>query len=212
MGNWFEDQGRDRDAQKGMAALGIVLIVLGGLFLLSEQLNVDWNARGWPMYVIVPGLVLLVAGLAIPHEVGLGIAVPGGMITTVGLLLAYQDYYDQWASWAYVWPLVAPGSVGVTMTAHGILHRSMDLLDAGLRTAAVGLGLFVGFGLFFVNVIRIDNGRQPEILQRGLPILAIALGLLIVAVALLPRRSGGESGSSTAGSTPPDSSSQWQRK
>jgi hypothetical protein len=202
MGDWFEDRDRDRDARWGMAALGIVLIVLGGLFLVSEQLNVDWHAQGWPMYVIVPGVVLLVAGLAIPHEAGLGMAIPGGMITTVGLLLAYQYYNDQWASWAYVWALVVPGSVGVTLSLYGILHRRIDLLDAGLRAAAVGLGLFVAFGLFFVNVVGIGHGRQPEILQRGLPILAIALGVLIVVVNLLPRRS----------EPSPDNADEWQRK
>jgi hypothetical protein len=63
----------------------------------------------------------------------------------------------------------------------------MDLLDAGLRTAATGLGLFVGFGLFFENLIGIDRNHQSTVLQNGLPFLAVALGVLIVLMNLLPR-------------------------
>jgi hypothetical protein len=200
MGSQWEERGYDTDARKGMAALGLVLIVLGGLFLLSEQIHIDWGGRGWPLYVIVPGVVLLVLGLAIPNEAGLGMAIPGGIITAVGLLLAYQEYNDAYASWAYAWTLVAPGSVGVSMTLYGLLHRRGDLLEDGLRTATIGLGLFVGFGLFFVNVIRIHGGNEPELLKRGFPILAIVLGVLIVIINLLPqsRASGGAPASSDA--------------
>jgi hypothetical protein len=197
MGDRWEERNYDQDARKGMAGLGIVLIALGALFLLSEQIDINWGGHGWPLYVIVPGLILLVVGLAIPHDVGLGMAIPGGIITAIGLLLAWQDYNNAYASWAYAWALVTPGSVGVTLTAFGLLHRRLDLLDAGLRTAAVGLGLFVGFGLFFVNVIHVDRAHEPEILQRGFPILAIVLGVLIVVVNLLPhpRSSGGQASS-----------------
>lgn len=185
MSNWWEDRDRGRDGRRGMLAVGIMLIALGCLFLVTEQLNINWGNR-WPLYVIVPGVVLLLTGLAIPHEAGLGMAIPGGIIATVGLVLAFQDYYDAYSSWAYVWPLVAPGSVGVTLLLYGVLHRRMDLLDAGLRTAATGLGLFVGFGLFFEYVIGIDSGNQPDILHKGLPFLAVVFGILIVVANLLP--------------------------
>jgi len=62
------------------------------------------------------------------------------------LILAFQDSTGAYASWSYAWALVAPGSVGVSLFLYGLLHRRLDLLDAGLRTAAVGLGLFVGSG------------------------------------------------------------------
>jgi hypothetical protein len=166
----------------------VLLIALGAAFLVNNQLNPDWDRYGWPVFVIVPGVFLLVVGLAIRSEAGLGMAIPGGIITSVGLLLAFQNATGAWASWAYAWALVAPGSVGVTLSAYGLLHRRLDLLDAGLRTAATGLGLFVGFGLFFENIVGIDNGHESTMLQSALPVMAIALGALIVLLNLLPRR------------------------
>jgi hypothetical protein len=165
----------------------VLLIALGATFLVSNQLNVDWDRYGWPAFVLAPGIFLLLVGLAMRNEAGLGMAIPGGIITSVGLVLALQNATGAWASWAYAWALVAPGSVGVTLSAYGLLHRRLDLLDAGLRTAATGLGLFVAFGLFFENVIGIDNGHQGTALQNALPVLAIVLGVLIVLVNLLPR-------------------------
>jgi len=180
---------RHGDGQRGTLTLGILLVLLGVLFLASEQLNPDYGHYGWPMFVIAPGVLLLVVGLAIPHEGGLGAAIPGGIITTVGLVLAFQEATGTYASWAYAWALVAPGSVGATLTLYGLLHRRWDLLDAGLRTAATGLGLFVGFGLFFENVIGVDNAHPDNLLHNALPVMAVGLGVLIVLWNLIPGRS-----------------------
>ncbi len=185
MSNRWDD--RDRDREHGGLAIGVLLIVLGVLFLAGEQFHVDWGRYGWPMFVIVPGVVLLVLGLAVPNEAGLGMAIPGGIIATVGLILAFQDSTDTYASWSYAWALVAPGSVGVSLFLYGLLHRRLDLLDAGLRTAAVGLGLFVGFGLFFENVIGVDEGGSTTVLRDAMPFLAVALGVIIVVLSILPR-------------------------
>jgi hypothetical protein len=187
---WHERHDRgDADRQRSMLVLGLLLVALGLFFLASEQSNFDFGQYGWPMFVIAPGVLLLVVGLAIPHEGGLGAAVPGGIITTVGLVLAFQRATDTYASWSYAWALVAPGSVGVTLTLFGLLHRRWDLLDAGLRTAAVGLGLFIGFGLFFENVLGIDDVNPSTALRDALPLMAVGMGILIVVWNLLPRRS-----------------------
>jgi hypothetical protein len=185
MSNWWDD--RDHDRGHGGLVLGVLLIVLGALFLAGEQFHVDWGRYGWPMFVIVPGVVLLLLGLAVPNEAGLGMVIPGGIIATVGLILAFQDSTDTYASWSYAWALVAPGSVGVSLFLYGLLHRRLDLLDAGLRTAAVGLGLFVGFGLFFENVIGIDESGSTTALRDAMPFLAVALGVIIVVLNILPR-------------------------
>jgi hypothetical protein len=179
---------RGRGPQGGALALGVLLVVVGLAFLALEHFKFDFGQYGWPVYVIAPGLALLLIGLAIPHESGLGAAIPGGIITAVGLVLAYQEATNAYASWAYAWAVVAPGSVGVTLTLYGVLHRRMDLLDAGLRTAATGLGLFVGFGLFFENVIGLDEGHSTTAIRNALPALAVGLGVIIVIINLIPRR------------------------
>jgi hypothetical protein len=185
MSDWWDD--RDRGGEHGTLVLGVLLIVLGCLFLASEQFSIEWDRYGWPVFVIAPGLVLLVLGLAIPGEAGLGLAIPGGIVTTVGLILALQNSTDTYASWAYAWALVAPGSVGVSLFLYGLLHRRLDLVDAGLRTGAVGLGLFVGFGLFFENMIGIDKSGSTTAMRQAMPFLAVALGAIIVLINVMPR-------------------------
>jgi hypothetical protein len=188
-GGWQDRNGRsDGGGRGGTLAVGVLLVLLGVFFLASEQFSVDFGRYGWPVYIIVPGLFLLVVGLAIPHEGGLGAAIPGGIITTVGLVLALQRQTDTYASWAYMWALVAPGSVGVTLALFGVLHRRWDLLGAGLRSAATGLGLFIGFGLFFENVIGIDDVHPNMVFHTALPVMAVGLGIVIVIWNLLPER------------------------
>jgi hypothetical protein len=186
MSNRWDGTDRGRDGERGKLAVGVLLIALGAMFLAGEQFKLDVAHYGWPVFVIVPGVILLVAGLAIPHEAGLGLAIPGGIVTTVGLILAFQQVTDAWASWSYMWALIAPGSVGVTLVLYGLMHGRIDLVDGGVRTAAVGLGLFIGFGLFFENVIGIDEAHSNTILHDGLPYLAVAMGVLIVLANLLP--------------------------
>jgi hypothetical protein len=183
------DHGPD-DAQRGRLIFGAVLVLLGVFFLVSQRFGADIGRYGWPMFVIVPGVFLLLLGLAIPNETGLGAAIPGGIVTSVGLVLAMQDATGTYASWSYAWALVAPGSVGVTLVLFGLTHRRGDLLDAGLRTTATGLGLFIGFGLFFENVLNIDSLSSDNAMRDALPILAVALGAVIVLWNLLPGRSG----------------------
>jgi hypothetical protein len=187
---WHErnDDG-EAERQRGALTVGLLLVLLGLFFLASEQSTFGIGRFGWPAFVIAPGVFLLVVGLAIPYEGGLGAAIPGGIVATVGLVLAFQDATGAYASWSYAWALVAPGSVGVTLTLFGLLHRRWDLLDAGLRTAMVGLGLFIGFGLFFENVIGIDEGQSNTALRDALPLMAVGLGVLIVIWNLLPGRS-----------------------
>jgi len=182
----WHDRGGRRDGDVGGLVFGLLLILAGGAFLVSSVSGVDLGRWGWPVFVIAPGLVLLLVGLAIRSEGGLGAAIPGGLILSTGLLLAFQDATDTYASWAYAWALIAPGSVGVTLFLFGLTHARMDLIDAGLRTAAVGLGLFIGFGLFFENVIAIDEGHGSNALRDAMPFLAVAMGIVIVLINLLP--------------------------
>jgi hypothetical protein len=130
------------------AALGIVLVVLGLFALLVAVSGLDLTQYGWPLFVIVPGLTLLVVGFV---GVGPGASIPGGIVTTLGLLLAYQNATGDWASWAYAWALVAPGGIGLGMYLPGEpqdrtladVHRPADLHDR-------------------IRFLRIDHGHQRQ--------------------------------------------------
>src|SRR5258708_10636240 len=88
------------------AALGIVLVVVGLFALLVGVAGLDLTTYGWPLFVIVPGPTLLVVGFL---GLGQGASIPGGIVTVLGLLLAYQSSTGDWATWTFGWALVAPG-------------------------------------------------------------------------------------------------------
>ena len=174
------------DERRGAIVLGAILIVVGGAFLVTNLTGFSFDAA-WPLFVIVPGLVLLGASFTARSEAGVGLAIAGSIVTTVGLVLAVQEATGMYATWAYAWALVAPGSVGAGMFLYGTFTERADLRRDGLRVAGVGLALFIGFALFFEGVIGLSGDGQPP-LEGLLPIALIALGAILVVGSLVGRR------------------------
>lgn len=174
------------DERRGAVILGAILIVAGGALLVTNLTGFALDAA-WPLFIIVPGLVLVGASFAVGGEAGGGLAIAGSIVTTVGLILAVQEATGLYATWAYAWALVAPGSVGVGMFLFGAFTDRPDLRSAGLRLAAIGLALFIGFALFFEGVIGL-SGDGPPPLEGLLPIALIALGAILVGGSLFGRR------------------------
>jgi hypothetical protein len=173
-----------RQAERGTVVLGIALVVIGGLALLGRALSIDILGLGWPMFVLIPGLVLFAAALAVGGRAGLGFAVPGGIVTMVGVILSAQAATGLWATWAYAWALVAPGGVGLGIVAYGLLTRQPDIARMGLPILLTGLGLFVGFGLFFEGLLHLSGDELPlaEPIFAGALIVLGAVLLLLGAV------------------------------
>lgn len=188
--NWHEDRGPAPRIDGAGLVFGLILIAGGLVLLVSQTTNVDLGRYlGWPWLIIVPGLALFLLGLAIPNESGMGATIPGAIITSVGLLLLYQDATSHYATWAYAWALVAPGSVGVAIFLYGLLHRRLDLVDSGLRTTAVGLALFVGFGIFFEDFVGLGQGSGGDAMRTALAVMVVVMGAIIVLLNVFPRLS-----------------------
>src|SRR5258708_21996462 len=93
----------------------MVLVGLGILFLVQQTLGFDIGHFGWPVFVLLPGLAFLAAYALGPRGTA-GMAVPGCVLTTIGLILAIQNTFNLWATWAYAWALiVAAVRVGLTL-------------------------------------------------------------------------------------------------
>lgn len=163
--------------------VGIVLVVVGSLFLALRVADVSLGAHAWPLWIVVPGVAMLLGSLAIPPRGGLGLAVPGAILATVGLILWVQDAYGLYGTWAYAWALVAPTAPGVAMLLYGGVHGDRGLVSEGFRMTLTGIGLFLGFGLFFEGVIGVSGHRIAN-LDEVLPFAVIALGLLLVVLSL----------------------------
>ena len=114
----------------GELVVGLGLIGLGGLFILGQIFRVDfWNLI-WPIFVMLPGLVFFAVMLIGSRNLA-PFAIPGSIITTTGLVLFYQNMTGHWESWAYIWALIAPTSVGVGLWLAGTRSENPSLREAG---------------------------------------------------------------------------------
>ena len=174
-------QMRRNPGERGTVILGLVLVVIGVLALLGRALSIDILGLGWPRFVLIPGIVMFAGGVAIGGRAGLGLAIPGGIVTMVGVVLSAQAATGLWATWAYAWALVAPGGVGLAFLVYGLITRQPDLARNGVPILLTGLGLFVAFGLFFEGVLHLSGDALPL----AEPVLATGLILLGAAILVL---------------------------
>ncbi len=161
----------------GTALLGVILIAIGIVFLVGQQLEIDWGGATWPFYVMVPGVVLIAFGLTQPN--GSGLTVAGSIVTMVGLLLLYQNATDHWESWAYAWALVAPGGSGVGMVLYGTRSADPRMAREGFWQVVTALGILALGFVFFEGIIGISGDRLP-VPEWVMPVVIIGLGLLVL--------------------------------
>jgi hypothetical protein len=172
--------------RRGMIALGAVLVVLGVVALAGRSLGIDFLGLGWPLFVIVPGVLLMVVAVSTGGAAGTAVAVPGGIVLMTGLVLAVQNATDLWATWAYAWALVAPGGVGLGLLVYGLATGQRDIVRAGLPVLGTGLALFLVFGLLFEGVFGLSGTAfvgAETLLAGGL----VVLGLVILVGSLRGR-------------------------
>lgn len=155
-------------------AVGVLLVVLGIFFLLAQFVNVDWGSVAWPFFIIVPGALLLAAA-AVGGKGAAGLAIPGSIVTTVGLILFVQNLTGRFESWAYAWGLVLT-AVGVGQYLRGQWAGEEAARQSGLRFGALGLLLFLLFGIFFELFIF----NQIPLLQNWWPLILIGIGVFLL--------------------------------
>jgi hypothetical protein len=157
---------------------GILLILLGGAFLVYQLFPDLFAGFSWPWIMLVIGAIFAIASLV--SRVG-GLMVPGVILLTLGGIFLYQDSTGNWESWAYIWALL-PASAGLGMLIGGLYDREMaQARSAGVWMLGGGLVAFVIFGGFF--------GLAPGLVQYW-PVLIILVGLWVLFKALRPRKQG----------------------
>jgi hypothetical protein len=163
---------------------GVLLVGVGGLLLLTRLTDISLGGDSWPLWLVVPGVACLVASFALPQRQGLGLAIAGAIVATIGVILWVQETYDAYATWAYAWALVAPTAPGVGTFLYGAVKGDGELVRNGLRSTAVGLALFAGFALFFEGVIGL-SGEPVAAFGDVLPFAVIGLGVLLVVASVV---------------------------
>jgi len=159
-------------------ALGLVLVVVGVFFLIMRLFQIDLSTYGWPLYVIIPGLTLLIVGF---FSLGTGALVPGGIVTVTGLILAAQNATGDWASWAYAWTLVVPGGAGLGLFLQGLrVHDSRQMRLGRNLMFWSALMFMIGF-VIFESIFNISGQDFGIVSRAALPVLLIIIGVTLLA-------------------------------
>jgi hypothetical protein len=129
--------------------LGIFLLAWGVIFLVEQFLGGSFWSYFWPFFVILTGAAFF-AGMRAGGQRVSGLAIPGSVISMIGLILLVQNTFHQWQTWSYAWALIVV-SVGIGLVIHssygGMAGRGAR--RAGLYLVRLGLLLFLAFGIFF---------------------------------------------------------------
>lgn len=165
--------------------IGAILIIVGALLFAGQFLDIGLDDIGWPFWVIAVGVAILLAGLLLTREQGMVIG--GTVVTTVGLLLFYQDSTGHWESWAYAWALVGPAASGLGLAIWGLRTANGTDVRNGTWGLLGGLGLFAVGYLFFEGVIGI-SGRRLPFDDWVLPAVVIVIGVVMLVRGLAQRR------------------------
>ena len=83
---------------------GFFLIIVGLLLFISKLFSIQLFNMGrlWPIFVLIPGLCFNFAYFS--TRKGPGVLVPGGILTTIGLLFFFETMTN-WHFAGYTWPI-----------------------------------------------------------------------------------------------------------
>jgi hypothetical protein len=157
---------------------GAILIALGILFFLGRYFVIGSWSNLWPLIIIGAGLAFFIGMFVGGKQLG-GLAVPGSIITVIGLILLYMNYTGQWEAWSFAWALII-FAVGLGVLINGYWSGQAAMSKNGLDTMLTGLALFLIFGVIMGFVFSVSGVAQwgtPLIWAGALVLLG---GLLLI--------------------------------
>ncbi len=163
------------------AIIGIVLVLIGILSLFGRYIvffNMDFL---WPLVVVAVGAVFFVVMLLGDKSRG-GLAVPGSILVTIGLILFVMNITNTWEAWSYCWALIVCAS-GLGVWINGQWSDRPELKQRGLATLRTGAILFIIFGVIMEFIFAILG-----LAQHWGSLLLWAILLTLVGVYLLVTR------------------------
>lgn len=152
--------------------IGFLLILVGAVLLLTQI----GGGTAWPLFVLVPGVAMLAFAVGGPTS-SAGLAVPGSIVSAIGLILLVQAATDTFHTWSYVWALVL-AAVGVGSFLEATIEERPDGQREGIRLAVLGLVLFAVFGAFFELLV--FGGMLRGALGWIAPVALIAAGVWLM--------------------------------
>lgn len=165
-----------RQSNMGGIIGGSILIGLGALFLVAQFFNFSAWSFIWPFFVIGVGGLFFI-GMLLGGKSASPLAIPGSIISVVGLTLLVQNLTGHWNSWSYGWTVILM-AVGLGIWISGVWSDNLSQRRSGWRVMRVGFVMFILFGAFFELIFSGFGG--PRLTQLLFPVLLILLGLYLV--------------------------------
>jgi hypothetical protein len=144
---YFEKENPMRN--RSQLALGIILILLGALFIAQRQVpaihQMTYIFMSWPLNVVAIGTLIFLIGLLLGAP---GMSVPAVIVAGIGGILYYQKFANDYTSWSYMWTLI-PGFVGLGEIISGLLTRSNYKARNGVNLIVASAVMFIVFAAIF---------------------------------------------------------------
>jgi hypothetical protein len=161
----------------GMLVIGSLLILFGFLALLGRLLSgLSFWQHSWPLFIIGFGLMFFI-GMVIGGKSVSGLAIPGSIITVIGVMQLVMEIFGHWEAWAYGWTVIL-FSVGLGIFIMGLWNGNASSRRGGLRVMETGLILFVIFGAIFEMLF--NGGRMGTVSGIVFPVGLMVAGLYLV--------------------------------
>lgn len=176
------------ERNSGSLVWGALLVAFGLLALFGQIFRgADFWGNFWPFIVIAFGAMFFVGMFAGGKSVS-GLAIPGSIISTIGLILLYQNLSGNWETWSYAWSIIVI-AVGLGIYIMGLYGGDAGQRGSGWGVMKVGLILFIIFGGFFELIF--SAGERFGLRQIFFPVALILFGLylLLKSTGILSRHS-----------------------
>jgi len=168
----------DTNRNRGGLVIGIILIIVGVLALFGRLFTfINWD-NAWPLVIVGVGAAFFI-GMVLGGKSAGGLAVPGSILVTIGLILLVINATEQWTAWAYAWALIICG-IGVGVLINGYWSDLPELRKRGMDTIRSGLILFLIFGViigFIFSVTGVTN--WGNLLLWGILLALVGVYLLV---------------------------------
>lgn len=150
---------------------GALLIGFGLLSLVGRLFDSFDLGFLWPFGLIGFGTLFFIAMFASGKSAA-ALAIPGSIISGLGLVFLFQNITDHWESMSYFWTLIIL-FVGLGIYIMGWYGEDANQKRSGAKLIRVGVIMFVIFGAFFEMIFSSFNNLI-------FPVLLIVLGAYLV--------------------------------
>lgn len=131
---------------------GILLIVIGIFFILNQYfVGISWG-RIWPIFILLPGLLMEISYFANPKAENAGVLIPGGILTVLGIFFFYS-VFTNFKHMDKLWPIFIFAPAFGLFQLYLFRGKQKALLIPVTVLGVIGLiFLLINMGRLWVNI------------------------------------------------------------